>query len=156
MKKSELKQLIKPIVEECIQESVKQIVIDSGLLASVINEVVKGTLPLMIENASNNQRQVFKENNEQRSNTTRPSSNNSQLVEQMKKEKQLMVEELKKEAENMVPALKLKVGGVDIFKDTKPIPGESNDVTSPLGGVAPHDPGVDISKLLASKRFNVK
>ena len=38
MKKSELKQLIKPIVEECVKDAL----LTSGLLTSVISEVVAG------------------------------------------------------------------------------------------------------------------
>ena len=38
MKKSDLKTLIKPLVKECINE----ILIEEGLLANVVSEVVKG------------------------------------------------------------------------------------------------------------------
>ena len=38
MKKSDLKQLIKPLVKECIHE----VLIEEGLLANVVTEVTKG------------------------------------------------------------------------------------------------------------------
>ena len=46
MKRSELKELLKPIVKECLEESMKEVIIESGLLLSVITEVVKGVAPL--------------------------------------------------------------------------------------------------------------
>ena len=38
MKKTELKEIIKPLVKECIQE----VLIEEGLLSNVVSEVVKG------------------------------------------------------------------------------------------------------------------
>ena len=49
MKKSELKELIKPIVQECVKESVEEILLESGLLSAVIKEVMKGALPMLTE-----------------------------------------------------------------------------------------------------------
>ena len=42
MKKSELKDLINPIVRECVNENIQAILLESGLLSQVISEVVKG------------------------------------------------------------------------------------------------------------------
>jgi len=42
MKKSELREIIKPMVEECLQESMQKILLESGLLSAVISEVVAG------------------------------------------------------------------------------------------------------------------
>jgi hypothetical protein len=50
----------------------------------------------------------------------------------------------------------MKVGNVDVFKNTTPAPASVQEsVANPLGGVAPNDPGVDISKLFGRKKFNV-
>ena len=45
MKKSDLKQLIKPLVKECIHE----VLLEEGLLSNVVSEVAKGlqTTPLV-------------------------------------------------------------------------------------------------------------
>jgi len=52
--------------------------------------------------------------------------------------------------------MSFKVGGVDVFKDTKPAPASVQEsIANPLCGVSPNDPGVDISKIFGRKKFNV-
>jgi len=48
MKKSDLKQLIKPVVKECIQE----VLLEEGLLSNVVSEVVKGMQGTLVENTT--------------------------------------------------------------------------------------------------------
>ena len=149
MKKSELKDLIKPIVEECVQESVQQILLDSGLLSSVIKEVMKGALPILTE-ATNKTAPVQVEQRQVRS------QQNNELFEQLKREREELVNDFKKQNSQVNKPLTMKVGGVDVFKDTTPAPATVQESTAnPLGGVAPNDPGVDISKLFGRKKFNV-
>ena len=148
MKKSELKEIIKPIVEECVQESVREILLDSGLLSSVINEVVKGTLPLILENAG------AKQTAQPVSKKTNPIKN--ELVEQLRREKEESIQEFKQQANSVENNFSFKVGGVDVFKGTKPAPESIKEsIANPLGGVSPNDPGVDISKLFGGKKFNI-
>lgn len=157
MKKSELKEIIKPIVKECVEESIKQIVIESGLLASVINEVIKGTLPLLVEGYSNKEPETQK-THQQISQPAQPKKTpqNSQLMEQLKREKEALSNEFKQQSRALENTLSLKVGGVDVFSQTKPAPAENtSEVANPLGGVSPSDPGVDISRLLGNKKFNI-
>ena len=67
-----------------------------------------------------------------------------------------MAAEFKKQNSEVSKTLSMKVGGVDVFKGTTPAPATVQEsVGNPLGGVAPNDPGVDISKLFGRKKFNV-
>lgn len=146
MKKSELKEIIKPIVKECVEESVREIVLESGLLASVINEVVKGTLPLIADTSTQ------KIKTEVSQSVVKKSNQNNELLEQLRKEKQQFAEELKQQNKS----LSMKIGSVDVFKDTKPAPAEIKEsVADPLAGVSPNDPGVDISRLFGNKKFTI-
>lgn len=148
MKKSELKELIKPIVKECVQESIQETLLESGLLAAVIKEVMKGALPVLTEAKAQPAIQ-------QQSKQTR-TPQNSELLEQLRREREEMTSEFKKQNSEVSKTLSMKVGGVDVFKDTKPAPATVQEsVANPLGGVAPNDPGVDISRLLGRKKFNV-
>ena len=57
MKRSELKDLIKPIVKECIKESI----FEDGVLSNVIAEVAKGLQGTMIQEARTAPRQQAKQ-----------------------------------------------------------------------------------------------
>lgn len=145
MKKSELKELIKPIVKECVQESIQETLLESGLLAAVIKEVMKGALPVLTETRTAPVQQPKQ----------KPAQNN-ELLEQLKRDREEMASEFRKQNSEVNKTISMKVGGVDVFKDTKPAPATVQEsVANPLGGVSPNDPGVDISKLFGRKKFNV-
>jgi hypothetical protein len=145
MKKSELKELIKPIVQECVKESVEEILLESGLLSAVIKEVMKGALPVLTETKA----APFQQPKQ------KPTQNN-ELLEQLKRDREEMTNEFRKQNSEVNKAMSMKIGGVDVFKDTKPAPATVQEsVANPLGGVAPNDPGVDISQLFGRKKFNV-
>jgi hypothetical protein len=145
MKKSELKELIKPIVKECVQESIQETLLESGLLAAVIKEVMKGALPVLTE-AKTTPAQQSKQ---------KPTQNND-LLEQLKRDREEMTSEFRKQNSEVTKMMSMKIGGVDVFKDTTPAPATVQEsVANPLGGVSPNDPGVDISKLFGRKKFNV-
>ena len=147
MKKSELKELIKPIVQECVKESVEEILLESGLLSAVIKEVMKGALPVITEAK---QPALIQQQKQQ------PRQQNNELLEQLKREREEMTSEFKKQNSEVSKSLSMKVGNVDVFKNTTPGPATVQEsVANPLGGVAPNDPGVDISKLFGRKKFNV-
>ena len=149
MKKSELKDLIKPIVKECVEESVQEILLESGLLSAVIKEVMKGALPMLTE-ASSKSVPV----QTQQKQTKQPQNN--ELFEQLKRDREEMASEFRKQNSEVSKTMSMKVGGVDVFKDTKPAPATVQEsLANPLGGVAPNDPGVDISKIFGRKKFNV-
>ena len=146
MKKSELKELIKPIVQECVKESVEEILLESGLLSAVIKEVMKGALPILTETKSAPIQQQKQQ----------PRQQNNELLEQMKRDREEMAAEFKKQNSEVNKSLSMKVGNVDVFKGTTPAPATVQEsIANPLGGVAPNDPGVDISKLFGRKKFNV-
>jgi HSP90 family molecular chaperone len=146
MKKSELKELIKPIVQECVKESVEEILLESGLLSAVIKEVMKGALPILTEAKSAPIQQQKQQ----------PRQQNNELLEQMKRDREEIASEFRKQNSEVNKSLSMKVGNVDVFKGTTPAPASVQEsIANPLGGVAPNDPGVDISKLFGRKKFNV-
>ena len=128
MKKSQLKRVIKPIVEECINE----VLLEKGLLSNIISEVVKGIQPMqpVIQ-----QKSVMQEN---------------KLMQQQR-------QELQEQKYEMMKAQKRKLldaagFGVDVFSGTEPIEeaaDPSNGQAGALSGVAPNDAGVDIAGIMA-------
>jgi hypothetical protein len=129
MKKSQLKRVIKPIVEECINE----VLLEKGLLSNIISEVVKGIQPL--QQFPVQQRPVMQEN---------------KLMQQQR-------QELQEQKYEMMKAQKRKLldaagFGVDVFSGTEPIEeaaDPSNGQAGALSGVAPNDAGVDIAGIMA-------
>jgi hypothetical protein len=149
MKKSELKELIKPIVKECVQESVEEMLLESGLLSAVIKEVMKGALPLLAETA-NKQAPIQQQTKQHKA------PQNNPILEQARREREEVANDFKKQNSEVTKMMSMKIGGVDVFKDTKPAPSTLEEsIANPLGGVSPNDPGVDISKLFGRKKFNV-
>jgi len=127
MKKSEFKEMIK--------ESVKEVLIEEGVLKTVISEVVKAVGTVQQEETLNPTEQTFvREANE----------------EALKKQRQKLMETKKK----MLDAIgNSSFGGVDVFEGTSPLKkgGTANTPPSPssaLEGVDPSDAGVDISGFL--------
>ena len=129
MKKSQLKRVIKPIVEECLNE----VLLEKGLLSSIISEVVKGIQPL-----------------QQSPMQQRPQMQENKLMQQQR-------QELQEQKFEMMKAQKRKLldaagFGVDVFSGTEPIEeaaDPSNGQAGALSGVAPSDPGVDIAGIMA-------
>jgi len=122
MKKSDLKQLIKPLVKECIHE----VLLEEGLLSNVVAEVAKGMQGNLIT--------------ESRAPSPPPRAKdrevvNTKLVEQRKK----LMGALNADAYN----------NVNLFEGTEPMSTYEAPTSSP-GGVdlgSSRDAGVDISSL---------
>lgn len=132
MKKSELKQLIEPIVKECVNENIQAILLESGLLSQVISEVVKGLQPVLVES----KQQVVKES------FTQPTKQQTLLRKANETKANLDNEELLKS--------RMSFRGINIFEGVdQSIPDEpvSSKPGNPMSGIAPNDPGVDISGL---------
>tara|TARA_R100000008_G_scaffold15146_1_gene7342 strand:- start:1481 stop:1924 length:444 start_codon:yes stop_codon:yes gene_type:complete len=137
MKKSQLKQILKPIVKECINEAL----IEQGLLSNIIAEVVKGLQPIHTQPsvAVPSKQLVFQQ---------------QQLKEQRMQLEADKQQQLKEQKRKLLNAAGF---GTDIFAGTEPISGgitaESKDPSSgqagALSGVAPNDPGVDIAGIMA-------
>ena len=118
MKRSELKKIIKPLVKECIHETL----LEGGLLSNIVSEVAKGLGNQMI--VENKQEVVPSFSNE-----------NSVRLDEMKTKRKQLLDSIGKDAFN----------GVNVFEDIEPMH-ESNQ-QSPLANVAPGDSGVDITAL---------
>ena len=129
MNKNELKKVLKPLVKQCINE----VLLEEGLLSTVIAEVMKGTgAARIVESTQPVQPKV--------DNTAAREKKRKQLLEQKKK----LLDAIGTESYN----------GVNLFEGTTPTksgpaPGQTQQ-QGPLSGVAPNDPGVDISSLLGS------
>ena len=129
MKRTELKRLIKPIVKECIHESL----FEDGILSAVISEVLKGTAtqPQIIEaraptHSVRDDKKIIQEEQQKLAET-----------------RQQMLDAIGKDAYN----------GTDLFEGTSPIqrpgrPAGGDNSHGPLKDVDPQDPGVDISSLM--------
>ncbi len=129
MKKSEFKQMIK--------ESVKEVLIEEGVLKDVISEVVKAVGTIQTEQPATDPQQSFAKQASQ---------------EAAEKQRQKLDETKRK----MLDAIgNSSYGGVDVFEGTTPMRKAGNSgppgaPSSVLEGVDPGDSGVDISSLLGS------
>ena len=130
MKKSELKSIIKPLVKECITESL----LEEGLLSNVISEVMKGMSPVITESAL----------------VADPTADVQKAA--MREAQEAKLKQAKQDRRKLLDAIGSdSYGGVDLFEGTAPAPAQKSpesQAANPLGGVAPGDPGVDISGIL--------
>tara|TARA_R110001592_G_scaffold61575_4_gene187659 strand:- start:405 stop:821 length:417 start_codon:yes stop_codon:yes gene_type:complete len=127
MKRAELKKLIKPMVRECVQETL----LKEGLLSNIVAEVAQGL----------GNQEVIREIKEERPRLASP--DNSSRLEEIKRERKQLLDAIGKDAYN----------GVDLFEGTNPIRDSGNPSptaqASPMHGQEPDDPGVDISGILS-------
>jgi len=126
MNKDQLKKILKPMIKECI----KEVIFEDGTLSTIISEVVKGTGSQKVVYES---KQVTNQTNQEALQRKQ-----KQLLEQKRK----MLDAIGKDAYN----------GVDLFEGTTPAPQSKSTPhgSKALDGVAPNDPGVDISSFAAS------
>ena len=127
MKKSEFKEMIK--------ESVKEVLVEEGVLKNIISEVAMAIGQVQTTQQSAPTQQSFVE----QANLQRSQKQKNKLDETRKK----MLDAIGKDA----------FGGVDIFEGTTPMkkgPAPNSQATpaSALEGVDPSDSGVDISSLM--------
>ena len=131
MKKSELRQVLKPLIKECI----KEVIFEEGILSNIVSEVAQGLggQPIVetTQQPHTPQRNYEKENR----------IANQKLQETRKR----MLDAVGKDAYN----------GVDLFAGTTPssAPAETKQ-GDPLSGVDPRDSGVDISQLFGGVNKN--
>ena len=131
MKREELKRLIKPIVKECITESL----IEEGILSSVVSEVMKGMAPTIMESAPVS--------------VPKRSRDNSKALQEAQDRRLQQAKESRKQLLDAIG--NDSYGGVDLFEGTSPAPAQQSpemQASSPLGGVAPGDAGLDISGII--------
>ena len=118
-----------------IKESIRETLIEEGVLATIISEVMKSVNqgPQIVEDQS------FKEEI-----PTLPRQERETLAETKRK----MLDAIGKDAYN----------GVNLFEGTRPItkagaPGGGKEARGPLSDVAPDDSGVDISSFMGSQKL---
>jgi hypothetical protein len=124
MKKTELKQLIKPLVKECIHE----VLLEEGLLSNVVSEVAKGL-----------QSNVVIETQTKQSPPQDFTQKNIEAKKKLTEHRKKMLDAIGTDAYN----------GVDLFEGTSP---EGMSTPKPgavdLGNAA--DAGVDISSIMGN------
>ena len=131
MKRSELKQVLKPLIKECI----KEVLFEDGVLSRIISEVIRGTgnTPTVVAEA---QQTVSREQEQL-------------LVEQRSQE---IVEKLRESRKGMLDAIgNSTFNGVDLFEGTTPMAGAgaaTPEPQAPLANYAPGDSGIDISGIM--------
>ena len=126
MKKSDLKQLIKPLVKECIHD----VLLDEGLLSNIVSEVAKGMqgdLVVETRTTTDHNHQNIRE---------QKAANNEQKLANRKK----LMDAIGSEAYN----------GVNLFEGTEAM--TAHEAAAPKAGSIdlgdPRDSGVDISSLV--------
>ncbi len=131
MKKSDLKKLIKPIVKECIAE----MLLEEGMLSSLISEVLQGTGATITE-AKAPTTKVVDDRMQTHADETK-----QQMKSQIEETRRKLAESMGKEA----------FGGINVFEGLEPMAAgpaaSSGGGKGPMSGIAPNDPGVDISAL---------
>tara|TARA_R110002110_G_scaffold103227_1_gene260987 strand:+ start:563 stop:1000 length:438 start_codon:yes stop_codon:yes gene_type:complete len=136
MKKSDLKQLIKPLVKECIHE----VLLEEGLLSNVVAEVAKGMQGNLVVEARNPDPQperIFNENLQMERKT-------SETRQKLKEHRKKLLDAVGKDAYN----------GVNLFENTAPLKQASNPTGGPemppVLGDDPGNSGVDISSIMGN------
>ena len=135
MNKKELKQLIKPIVKECINE----VLLQEGVLSSIISEVMIGT-----------QGAVLKEQAPAPSKPKRRMETDDEAMQRLQERKRKAGSQKKK----LLDAIgKDAYGGVDLFEGTQALnsggnPDSGAQPQGALSGYAADDAGVNIDGLL--------
>jgi hypothetical protein len=124
MKKSELKKVLKPIIAECVRESLYE----EGLLKNIVSQVVEGysqgAAPIV-----------------ETKTVSAPSTSEINESQQMKAK----LDNTKKQMLNAIG--KSSYGGVNVFEGTTPMRSAEPSAGNVMEGVEPGDAGVDISKI---------
>ena len=131
MKKSELRQVLKPLIKECI----KEVIFEEGILSNIVSEVAQGLGG-----------QTIVETKQQ---SPTPQRN-------YEEEERIAQQKLQETRKRMLDAVGTAAyNGVDIFAGTTPTraPTETKQ-GDPLSGMDPNDPGVDINKIFGGKSKN--
>lgn len=135
MNKKDLKQLIKPLVKECIHE----VLIEEGMLSNIVSEVTKGMQGnLVVENKQDKKQQDL--------------FNEDLQIKRKSKEARMKLEQHRKKMADVIG--KDAYNGVDLFEGTTPLksggnPDAGNQMPDVLGA-DPSDSGVDISSILGN------
>ena len=121
MNKNELKKVLKPLIKQTIRE----VILEEGLLSNIVAEVAKGLNGNLI--AETKQKGPSKQELERR-------------AEEAEKQRQDKIRRLNE-------SMKSTIGGVNVFEGTAPIV-EEGQKGAALAGVSADDSGVDISGIM--------
>ena len=114
MNRAEFKKILKPL----IRQTVKEVMLEEGMLSGIVTEVVRGmNSSLVVE--------------------SKTSSSQAGLEEKYERDRQERIRRLNESA---------KINETNVFKDTQQI--KDNAGQGPLAGTDPSDKGVDISGIL--------
>jgi len=125
MKKNELIKVLKPLIKQTIRE----VLLEEGMLSSVVSEVVKGMgTHNIVEAAAPSSRDILSQERV------------SQKEDELERQRQERIRRLNETT---------SFGGkVNVFEGTQAIPAESSQKGGALAGVPAGDPGVDISAIV--------
>ena len=128
MKKNELKQILKPMIKECVQEALYE----EGLLSSVVSEVVKGMQgATLVESA--------------------PPSVRRDQEQEAEKERRMIRQKTQETRRQLMEAVGQEAyNGVNLFEGTTAM--TNHEASEPRPGAVdlgdPRDEGVDISSIM--------
>jgi hypothetical protein len=132
MKKSELKQVLRPLIKECI----KEVIFEEGILSNIVSEVAQG---LGGNTLIDSRQRVVQA---------------AQQGEQKQHEEKMARQAIQETRKRMLDTIGAdSYNGVDLFEGTTPTLQDS-DNTSALAGVDPRDAGVDINKIFGGTGKN--
>ena len=132
MKKSELKQVLRPLIKECI----KEVIFEEGILSNIVSEVAQG---LGGNTLIDSRQRVVQA---------------AQQCEQKQHEEKMARQAIQETRKRMLDTIGAdSYNGVDLFEGTTPTLQDS-DNTSALAGVDPRDAGVDINKIFGGTGKN--
>jgi hypothetical protein len=134
MKKSELRQVLKPLIKECI----KEVIFEEGILSNIVSEVAQGLGgQRIVEQAP-------------------PAVQEAQQEQARAEEQERIQQKLQETRKRMLDAIGGDAyNGVDVFAGTTPAPAQTESKQGdPLSGVDPRDPGVDINQLFGGANKN--
>ena len=132
MKRSELKQALRPLIKECI----KEVIFEEGVLSNIISEVAHGLSDTVLVASKQHVAPGIQQNEQRR-------HEEEAEKQKIQETRQRMLDVIGNDSYN----------GVDLFEDTAPTPQES-DQTSALSGIDPRDAGVDINKIFGGTGKN--
>jgi hypothetical protein len=139
MKNSDLKQTLKPLIKQCI----KEVIFEDGVLSGIITEIVKGLgtdTRTMVTEAKETQ-------------PVKKSPENSERTTEIERIRREHRQQMENQRNSLSDAMGDRFGGLNLFEGVEPI-GKAGSPSagaaapsSPLDGIDPNDPGVDIAKL---------
>jgi len=123
MNKKELKALMLPLVRECIQE----VLLQEGVLSTIISEVVKGTSTNVVVETKQPPQSM---------------RGNDEIKKKIAESRKQLADAIGNESYN----------GINLFEGTQPA--TKSDPHSPMTGTEPGDKGVDITAIPGARNWN--